>query len=101
MLAAIARHASLTAEVVEAAGATAPVPELGYALPQPVTTPGEATALATQTRSTLLAAWGAELAAVTVGDPEAAFGDVPRWLGSVAAEAHRGGTPLTAFPGLT
>ncbi|KGN38388.1 DUF4439 domain-containing protein [Knoellia aerolata] len=96
----IARLDTLTVEVVEAAGAAAPVPDLGYPLPRPVTTPAEAAALATETLATLLAAWGAQLAALTSGDAEAAFADVSRWLGSVAAEAHRGGTPLTAFPGL-
>lgn len=96
----IARIELLTAEIVEAAGDAAPVPELGYPLAQPVTTPAQAAALATRTRSTLLSAFGAELAALTVGEADAAFADLPRWLGSVAAEAHRGGTALTAFPGL-
>jgi hypothetical protein len=97
----IARLEALTAEIVEAAGDAAPVPELGYPLPQPVTTPAQAAAFATQTRATLLGTFGAHLGALTAADPAAAFADLPRWLGSVAAEAHRGGTPLTAFPGLT
>lgn len=96
----IALLEALTAEVVGAAGEAAPVPELGYALPGPVTTAAEAAALTIGARATLLGSWGAQLQALTAGDARAAFADVPRWLGGIAAVAHRGGTPLTAFPGL-
>lgn len=93
---------SLTAEMVEAAGTSAPDPVLGLPLPHPVTTPAEATTLATEALSTLLTSFGAQLPTLCEGDADAAaaFSVVPRWLGTVAAQAHRHGVPLAPFPGL-
>jgi hypothetical protein len=90
----------LTAELVAAIGDGAPAPELGRALPHPVTTPAEAATLATEALSTLLSTFGSTLRSLTDADPESAFVTVPRWLGTVAAQARRHGVPLTAFPGL-
>lgn len=90
----------LTAELVAAIGDGAPAPELGRALPHPVTTPAEAATLATEALSTLLSTFGSTLRSLTDADPESAFVVVPRWLGTVAAQARRHGVPLTAFPGL-
>ncbi|MFW5474412.1 hypothetical protein ACOCJ5_13980 [Knoellia sp. CPCC 206450] len=91
---------SLTSDLVDAAGSSAPPPDLGQTLPRPVTTPAEAATLATEAMTTLLAATGAALRAVIDADPEAAFAALPGWLGTVAAVAHRHGMRLTAFPGL-
>ncbi|WP_353950540.1 hypothetical protein V6K52_12975 [Knoellia sp. S7-12] len=92
----------LTAELVAAAGDAAPVPELGQPLPHPVTTPAEAKALATQAMTMLLSSFGSNLRGLsdTDADADATFAMVPRWMGTVAAQAHRHGIPLTAFPGL-
>lgn len=96
----IARIEDVTREVVVAAGSSAPAPELGYALPQPVGTPAQATALATQTFAGLLETFGASLGKLTETDPGPVFELLPRWLGTVAAQAQRTGIPLTPFPGL-
>ena len=98
----IARLQTLAAEIVESAGESAPAPELGRALPRPVTTPAEAATLATEALSTLLGSFGAALPSLSAddADADAAFAAVPRWLGTVAAQAHRHGIPLTAFPAL-
>lgn len=92
---------ALTADLVTAAGEAAPPPDLGQSLPRPVTTPAEATTLATEAMATLLGAFGSGLRALTDADPEATFASVPSWLGAVAAAAHKHGIRLTAFPGLT
>jgi len=99
-LPAIASLHTLTAELVAAAGDAAPVTVLGHPLPFPVTTPAEATALATEAMTTLLNTFGSTLRSLTDADPEAAFAMVPRWLGTVAAQAQRRGIPLAPFPGL-
>lgn len=91
---------TITAEMVEAAGDSAPAPELGFPLPHPVTTPAQAATLATQALTTLLNTFGSELSSLSTKDAEAAFSTVPEWLGTVAAQAHRHGIPLTPFPGL-
>lgn len=96
----IAKLQTITAEMVEAAGESAPAPELGFPLPHPVTTPAQAATLATQALTTLLNAFGSELASLSEKDADAAFSKVPQWLGTVAAQAHRHGIPLTPFPGL-
>jgi len=85
---------------VAAIGDGAPAPDLGEQLPHPVTTPAEAATLATQALSTLLGTFGSTLRPLADADPGAAFAVVPRWLGTVAAQARRHGVPLTAFPGL-
>lgn len=91
---------TITAEMVEAAGDSAPAPELGFPLPHPVTTPAQAATLATQALTTLLSAFGSELSSLSEKDADAAFSNLPQWLGTVAAQAHRHGIPLTPFPGL-
>lgn len=90
----------LTNALVEAARDAAPPPHLGQTLPGPVTTPAEAAALASTAAADLLAAVGTSLRALTEADPDAALAEAPRWLGTVAAVAHRHGTTLTPFPGL-
>ncbi|KGN36848.1 hypothetical protein [Knoellia subterranea] len=100
MLRDLAALATVTRELVGTAGDRAPEPELGLPLPHAVTTDEEARRLAAESAGDLLAAWGGELATLADGSPEAAFSDVPRWLGTVAAVAHRRGVALTAFPGL-
>lgn len=92
---------ALTADLVAAAGDSAPAPDLGQTLPRPVGTPAEAATLATEAMGALLGAFGSGLGGLTEGDPEASFDSVPTWLGTVAAMAHRHGTRLTPFPGLT
>lgn len=96
----IARLQRVTAELVDAAGDAAPQPSLGQPLPHPVTTPTEAATLATEAMTALLDAFGSNLRPVADADPVAAFAKVPRWLGAVAAQGHRHGIRLTAFPGL-
>ena len=91
---------ALTSDLVDAAGSSAPEPDLGQTLPRPVTTPAEAATLATEAMTTLLAATGAALRPAVDADPGAAFAALPGWLGTVAAVAHRHGIRLTAFPGL-
>lgn len=90
----------VTADLVEAVGDAAPAPDLGRPLPHPVTTDAEAATLATEAMSTLLSTFGSALRSLGDADPDAAFAVVPRWLGVVAAQAHRHGIRLTAFPGL-
>ncbi|MDT0213806.1 hypothetical protein Q9R29_07885 [Rothia sp. ARF10] len=96
----IAALQGLTSDLVDAAGPSAPEPDLGQTLPRPVTTPAEAATLATEAMTTLLAETGAALRPAIDADPEAAFAALPGWLGTVAAVAHRHGIRLTAFPGL-
>jgi hypothetical protein len=91
---------ALAADLVEAAGEASPLPDLAQTVPRPVSTPAEAATLATEAMTTLLAATGAALRALADADPESAFASVPGWLGTIAAAAHRHGTPLTPFPGL-
>ena len=91
---------ALAADLVDAAGEAAPPPDLGQTLPRQVTTPAEAATLATEAVATLLATTGAQLRTLTDADPDAAFGSVPGWLGTVAATAHRHGSRITALPGL-
>ena len=91
---------ALTADLVDAAGEAAPLPDLAQTLPRPVTTPAEAARLASEALSTLLAAMGASLRTLTAADPEAAFAAVPGWVGTVAAAGHRHGIRLAPFPGL-
>jgi len=91
---------NLTSDLVDAAGGSAPEPDLGQTLPRPVTTPAEAATLATEAMTTLLGATGAALRPAIDADPESAFAALPSWLGRIAAVAHRHGIRLTAFPGL-
>ncbi|MEO7268702.1 MAG: hypothetical protein ABIW49_05805 [Knoellia sp.] len=101
-LADLAELHSLTAALVDAAGDASPEPELGLPLPNPVSTPAQAAALATKALATLLGAFGAELPTLSASDADAGtvFATVPPWLGTVAALAQRHGIPLSAFPGL-
>lgn len=96
----IAELHALSTELVEAAGDAAPAPELGYPLPHRVETPAETKILTTEALTGLLSTFGAALPSLGENDSDAAFAKVPQWLGTVAAQAHRHGIPLTAFPGL-
>lgn len=96
----ISRLERLAAELVDAAGDAAPSPELGQALPHPVTTPAEAATLSTAAVTTLLVTFGSALGPLSEADADATFATVPRWLGTVAAQAHRHDVALTPFPGL-
>ncbi|KGN31966.1 hypothetical protein N802_19530 [Knoellia sinensis KCTC 19936] len=91
---------SVTSDLVAGAGDTSPAAELGHPLPFPVDTAADVTRLVTESLETLLQAWGSSLDSLGSTHPEQAFVDVPNWLSSVAAVAHRRGVPLTAFPGL-
>lgn len=75
-------------------------PPLGYVLPGPVTTASAARALAGPTLSDLRAAFGDELIELAETTGGSGLATVPRWLGSIEAQAHRWGVPLVAFPGL-
>lgn len=91
---------SVVVEVVDAAGTSAPEPGLGQPLPYAVSTPAQAARLARDSVTTLLSEWGRALSSLAAKEPEAAFADVPGWLGTVAAVAHRRGVKLAPFPGL-
>ncbi len=91
---------SLAAQQRATVGGAAPAPALGYELPFPVHTPAAARRLALEVLTRLRESYGAALAPLGAGAPQATFAHLPWWLGRVEVLTHRWGADLAPFPGL-
>lgn len=81
-------------------GPAAPEAPIAIALPLPVTTPDEATALAAEMLTRVRSAVGRHLAALDGAALTSAWSSLPATLADVEVHAHGWGAALEAFPGL-
>ena len=81
-------------------GPAAPEAPIAIALPLPLTTPDEATALAAEMLTRVRSALGRHLAALDGVALTSAWSSLPATLADVEVHAHGWGAALEAFPGL-